>query len=206
MWRSWEPPLAIVRGESYRQQNLRKVAGPPREHGYLLPVVAKLVREPTNPHDRNAVRVEVQGHHVGYIAREVPRQLSPFMRREQVDEILVPGLIRGGRKRRGRSIDLGVHLWAHRRLYPGPEIRFDAQARSAYEAPWPPAADEGTEVANEAKPRGKRDPGCVLEDPHRGRCGGRPTRLVPVPQPNGQLVHLRLCPEHAAGFSKEVPE
>ncbi|HXF73964.1 MAG TPA: HIRAN domain-containing protein, partial [Actinomycetota bacterium] len=70
-WRDWDPPLNVVTGEAYRQRELQALAGPPRENGWLVPVEACLVRERRNPHDPNAIRVEVRGLHVGYIARGV---------------------------------------------------------------------------------------------------------------------------------------
>lgn len=38
-----------------------------------------LVREPDNPHDRNAVRVEWHGHHLGYLPRAENRAVAAEM-------------------------------------------------------------------------------------------------------------------------------
>ena len=72
-WLQW-PTIAwgslhSVAGESYRQAELQRVVG--SAHTRL--VTAQLVREPTNAHDRNAVRVEVGGNHVGYLPRDLAR-------------------------------------------------------------------------------------------------------------------------------------
>jgi len=38
-----------------------------------------LITEPTNPYDTNAVRVEIDGRHVGYLARDVAKRFAPFV-------------------------------------------------------------------------------------------------------------------------------
>jgi hypothetical protein len=55
-----------VKGESHYQANIRRVAVPGK------PV--HLVPEPTNPYDRNAVRVDCDGLCIGYIPREQARE------------------------------------------------------------------------------------------------------------------------------------
>jgi len=42
-----------------------------------------LVREPDNPHDANAVRVEWQGHKIGYVPRRENHDVARFMDRGQ---------------------------------------------------------------------------------------------------------------------------
>ena len=36
-----------------------------------------LVREPDNPHDPNAIRVELAGLYLGYVPRQIAKNLSP---------------------------------------------------------------------------------------------------------------------------------
>ena len=60
--------IAVV-GESHYQKALRRAVGGNHSDAGL-PVEASLVREPTNKYDRNAVRVDVDGETVGYIARD----------------------------------------------------------------------------------------------------------------------------------------
>jgi hypothetical protein len=56
--------LDIV-GESYRQDALRQLwTGPETTFD------AVMIPESNNPHDRNAVRVEIKATHVGYLSRE----------------------------------------------------------------------------------------------------------------------------------------
>lgn len=59
-----------VAGESYRQSALSSLIS------LDGPLVATLIPEPTNPHDKNAIRVVVNGQHVGYLKREAARQFG----------------------------------------------------------------------------------------------------------------------------------
>lgn len=61
--------LEVV-GESHYQRALASIVGGKARFGVSFPCTALLVPEPENPHDVNAVRVEIQGKKVGYIARE----------------------------------------------------------------------------------------------------------------------------------------
>lgn len=40
--------------------------------------ICDLVREPQNPHDPNAIRVETQGKYLGYIPKDVAAKLAPL--------------------------------------------------------------------------------------------------------------------------------
>ncbi|HSW42644.1 MAG TPA: HIRAN domain-containing protein [Patescibacteria group bacterium] len=42
---------------------------------------ARLVREPHNPYDRNAVRVEIHGKLVGYLSRDDAEEIQPWLKR-----------------------------------------------------------------------------------------------------------------------------
>jgi hypothetical protein len=68
-----------VHGESHYQRVLERVAGGRSEHGADFQCVARLVREPTNRYDKNAVRVEVQGETVGYISRDDVEDILPML-------------------------------------------------------------------------------------------------------------------------------
>jgi hypothetical protein len=54
-----------------------------------------LVREPKNPHDANAIRVEVAGYFMGYVGRQIARWLAPEMD--------------GGRRFRAEYVGLNKH-------------------------------------------------------------------------------------------------
>lgn len=137
-WRDWEPPGNFVVGESHYTEALATLAGPPCENGYLLPVAVTLVRDPANPYDGNAFRAEVEGRHVGHLARHLAAQLAPPLDACGCARFEVCGLLRGGSH---RAPNVGVHVWLDRRLCPGPEIvqRDDAGRVEA----WPPDDDEG---------------------------------------------------------------
>jgi hypothetical protein len=146
-WRTWEPPRNLVVGESFRQPALRKLTGPPRDNGYLLPVCVNFVREPDNPKDRNAFRAEVNGQHIGYLKATVAAQLVRAADKGHCSTFTVCGLLRG---RSTSAPDVGVHVWLNRRLSPGVGISFADHDR---EVSWPPRDTEGT------------DAGCTADDP-----------------------------------------
>jgi hypothetical protein len=56
-------------GEASYQHALERLVGGKCEDGWDEVVQARLVREPTNSHDPNAVKVEVDGIQVGYLGR-----------------------------------------------------------------------------------------------------------------------------------------
>lgn len=58
-----------VVGESYCQQQLSRICGGKVEDGYQKQVTAVLIPDNENPHDSNAVRVEVDGLKVGHLSR-----------------------------------------------------------------------------------------------------------------------------------------
>lgn len=63
--------LVNVVGESFHQDNLEMVSGGRTEDGPAITMVtAELVREPENPFDANAVRVDIDGRPCGHLARQ----------------------------------------------------------------------------------------------------------------------------------------
>lgn len=58
--------LVNVAGESHYQDGLRVITG---EGDVRHQTEAYLIPEPDNPHDADAVRVEIDGHKVGYLPR-----------------------------------------------------------------------------------------------------------------------------------------
>ena len=64
-------PAVNAAGESHYQDALEAVAGGRTAFGVCIPLItAELVREPANPYDPNAVRVEADGRLLGYVAKE----------------------------------------------------------------------------------------------------------------------------------------
>ena len=60
--------LVNVAGESHYQEALHAIAGTAGGE-VRLETTAALIPEPSNPHDANAVRVEIDGRLVGYLPR-----------------------------------------------------------------------------------------------------------------------------------------
>lgn len=138
-WREqWDMPLNLVR-EGYYQEALVRLCGRVRAQGYLIPVESVLVREPQNPHDRNAIRVEVRGAMVGHIRREVAAVLGPALDRMRLPSMTVCAVIRGGGP---EWENLGIHLWMDRRLSPGPGLEFSGDL-AIVTIGWPPHDGEG---------------------------------------------------------------
>ena len=68
--RGW--PQTEVSGESFYADSFRALVGRRlRTEGEELYIDVELVREPHNPHDRNAIAVIARGHPVGHIPREI---------------------------------------------------------------------------------------------------------------------------------------
>ena len=65
--------------EADYQQVLERLAGGRSRTGAMKPVVALLTREPDHPHDKNAVRVDVDGETVGYIEKWNAKSIQPLL-------------------------------------------------------------------------------------------------------------------------------
>ena len=59
-----------VVGESHYQRNLESITGGKTPDGVEKYLEAELILEDANPHDKSAVRVDIQGKTVGYLSRE----------------------------------------------------------------------------------------------------------------------------------------
>jgi len=101
-----------VVGESYYQDALAEIAGPKTQAGVDLDVKARLVPEPDNPHDANAVAVYIQGRKVGHLPRDMAAEwVAILTRRGDPQRIVeVDANITGGwrRERRDGSISEGA--------------------------------------------------------------------------------------------------
>jgi hypothetical protein len=102
--------LEIV-GESYRQETLAEIAGPKDWEGKWHHVGVTLRCDPRNEYDQNAVRVEVMGQLVGYVARSTAEHLSPAVQRLAGGALEANGLIVGGWKRPGDEGHFGIRVW-----------------------------------------------------------------------------------------------
>lgn len=98
-------------GESHYQQALVRIAGSHTADGRRVKCSAALYLEPNNPHDRNAVRVEIDGATVGHVARD----LAPIIRQElgalgisTGQRVGVDALILGGRTGQSYGVWLDI--------------------------------------------------------------------------------------------------
>jgi HIRAN domain-containing protein len=66
-------------GEANYQENLKKIAGPKTEYSKKHKCVAVLMPEPNNPHDPNAVRVDISRKTVGYVARTEAKKIQEII-------------------------------------------------------------------------------------------------------------------------------
>ncbi len=79
--------------ESHYQEVLERLAGGRSGSGAMKPVIALLSREPDHPHDKNAVRVDVDGETVGYIEKWDAKAIQPLMQR--LEKAGRPAWVRG---------------------------------------------------------------------------------------------------------------
>ena len=70
-----------VVGESYYQPALGRAAGGRSREGVELDVIAMLVPEPRNKHDKGAIAIQVNGATVGHLARATAKSYGPVVRR-----------------------------------------------------------------------------------------------------------------------------
>lgn len=61
-------------GESHYKDALQRIAGKKTEERMAVEKSAVVVHEPSNPHDRNAVMVLIDGYVVGYFSRDSARR------------------------------------------------------------------------------------------------------------------------------------
>lgn len=90
--------LQEVVGESHYQEALSLIAGGRNEKGSDLEVDVRLLPEPGNPYDANAVRVEVAGNLVGYLDRHAAQRFRAGCATlfGSVCECACAGVVRGG--------------------------------------------------------------------------------------------------------------
>lgn len=98
-------------GESYRQDALERLCGGRTEDSAQFRCTASLIAEPDNPHDPLAVKVVVDGHHVGYLKRGTTRAWHQRALREgpiNCEAMIVGGWDRGSDDRG----HFGIRVWA----------------------------------------------------------------------------------------------
>lgn len=94
-----QPPARFrqaVAGESFHQDALAAICGGHNRYGHWTECTAHLVREPTNPHDANAVRVEIAGKLVGYLPGRKAASYALSAPKPKALPESVPAVITGG--------------------------------------------------------------------------------------------------------------
>jgi len=100
-----------VVGESHYQAALLAVSGGKTPDGpERTDHVAQLVLEPTNPYDRNAVRVEIDGRLVGYLPKAFASRLAPTLRELAAPAFCQARITGGWDRGRGDTGSFGVVL------------------------------------------------------------------------------------------------
>jgi len=103
--------LVNVAGESHYQEALRELVGPTTAAEIAVDTEAVLVPEPSNPHDPNAVMVQIDGKLVGYLPRDDAVAYGPALR--ELGERGRAGACEAriaGRRDGGGTPNLGVFL------------------------------------------------------------------------------------------------
>jgi hypothetical protein len=132
-WMQWDAPRNYIAGEVSYAKALMQITGPPCANGYCWPVVVRLLREPGNPHDANAIRAEVSGARLGYLRRHLAAQVTPALDGAGLREFWVPGLLRGGST---SATHVGCHVWLDRSINDdGVEIKLPEH--DEWIVPWP---------------------------------------------------------------------
>jgi hypothetical protein len=104
--------LEVV-GESWHQDVLWRLSGGTVGDRIRRDIVAVLVPEPTNPHDTNAISVQIDGHIIGYLSRATAQEYLPGLQRlmsVRASHIGLRGVIVGGGYRDDGPGRLGVWL------------------------------------------------------------------------------------------------
>jgi hypothetical protein len=102
-----------VVGESNYQKNLERIAGGKKRESADLETTAILLLENDNPYDSNAVRVDINGLTVGYLARPVAGGFRNYVQSNKYssERFSCKALITGGWDRgNGDAGCFGVYL------------------------------------------------------------------------------------------------
>lgn len=99
-----------VKGTSFRQEVLEQIAGPKEEVGKHFRVGVTLRCEPSNPHDQNAIRVEIMGQHIGYVDRDEAALFAPALA-PYGGVLEAQGLIVGGWRNDDSEGHFGCRVW-----------------------------------------------------------------------------------------------
>jgi len=94
-------------GEQSYQENIKRIAGEKQEVSKAFETRARVVSEPNNSFDKNALKVQINGLTVGYIPKKDAASVSKQVKK--IDTV-VPALIVGGWKDSESEGNFGVKL------------------------------------------------------------------------------------------------
>lgn len=111
--------LIYVVGESNYQREISRITGRKGNEGLDFPAIAVLAPEPSNPHDANAVNVQIEGEIIGYLCREDAAEYSPVLARalDQGCVFAFDAKINAFPPEEAETPNAGVTVWV-----PSPEI------------------------------------------------------------------------------------
>lgn len=95
VWRANSHPMEVV-GESHYQDALSSICGSHSRHGHELACAAVISLDPTNAFDANAVKVSIQGRHVGFLNRDQAVRVGTAMRSLGLATAVAEARISGG--------------------------------------------------------------------------------------------------------------
>lgn len=78
-------------GEQSYQNNLLRIAGQKEEKSKFVEVMATAISEPSNPYDKNAVKIVINGLLVGYINKNDARLVSGKRIKKAIPAVVVGG-------------------------------------------------------------------------------------------------------------------
>lgn len=103
-----------VAGESFYPDSFAALCGARTRNGIAFPARAQLTLDDANPHDKNAVKVTVDGHQVGHLPRGAAKAFRRTIRYGElaVHEVFeCAALINGGWDKGGGDVgNFGVRL------------------------------------------------------------------------------------------------
>lgn len=103
-----------VAGESFYPDAFAALVGARTRDGIAFPARAQLTLDDGNVHDKNAVKVEIEGHQVGHLPRDAARAFRRTVRYGELamhEVFECAALINGGWNRGGSDIGhFGVRL------------------------------------------------------------------------------------------------
>lgn len=99
-------------GTSNYQDKLEKFAGGRNEESARKSVEVVLIEENDNPHDPNAVKIEIEGEKVGYLSKNNAAHYRSILKGFNRDGAIVfcEGLIVGGWAKEGDYGDFGLRI------------------------------------------------------------------------------------------------